>query len=241
MLFEQELKPGEKLNIEKLARHLRVSPTPVREALARLEADGLVTKAAMRGYSVEPLLDMRAFSDLYEVRLSLEPVAAGHAALRARESDLEVLEAALEAMRLASTGGRYREFAAFAAADAAFHDAIAVASGNPYLRDALYRMHSHQHLARLYVDRGIVDAGEAIPDHEALLEAVRLRDAESANLLMRLHLGRSQERLGAIVAEESVSTGREAAPTQAAMSAEEGSEGTSSRLVLDDALDSGRA
>src|SRR3712207_4453999 len=83
LVMDDVLAPGERVSIDRLARELAVSPTPLREALARLESDGLVRKEAMRGYSVAPLLTAREVAELYELRLLLEPWAARRAAERA--------------------------------------------------------------------------------------------------------------------------------------------------------------
>jgi hypothetical protein len=79
-LMDRVLAPGEKINIDLLCRELEVSQTPIREALARLESDGLVTKRALAGYTVAPLLDAEGYDDLFEMRFILEPVAAARAA-----------------------------------------------------------------------------------------------------------------------------------------------------------------
>jgi len=63
LVMDQHIEPRSRVNIDKLARDLGVSPTPVREALARLESDGLVIKEPLRGYSIAPLLDREAFED----------------------------------------------------------------------------------------------------------------------------------------------------------------------------------
>ncbi len=64
-LMDQRIQPGVRINIDKLARQLQISQTPIREALARLEAEGLVTKEPLRGYSSTPLLDPSSFQQLY--------------------------------------------------------------------------------------------------------------------------------------------------------------------------------
>ena len=76
LIMDHAVAPGEKINIDALARRLQVSPTPVREALARLESDGLVRKRALVGYTASPLLSRAEFEDLIEMRLLLEPAAA---------------------------------------------------------------------------------------------------------------------------------------------------------------------
>src|SRR4030088_3616894 len=76
LVMDQHIEAGARANIDLVARQLNVSPTPVREALARLEMDGLVMKEPLRGYSVTPMLDTKTSNDLYDVRRLLEPFAA---------------------------------------------------------------------------------------------------------------------------------------------------------------------
>jgi DNA-binding GntR family transcriptional regulator len=83
LLMDHAVAPGERVNIDALARRLEVSPTPVREALARLEADGLVRKRPLAGYTAAPLLTRAEFEELVEMRLILETAAAQRAAERA--------------------------------------------------------------------------------------------------------------------------------------------------------------
>jgi DNA-binding GntR family transcriptional regulator len=80
MLMNHTLSPGARLNIDALARTLGVSPTPVREALARAEATGLVVKERNRGYAVAPLIGLDELHALMDFRLLVEPHAAGQAA-----------------------------------------------------------------------------------------------------------------------------------------------------------------
>ena len=79
-LMSLEIAPGARIPIDILARDLSVSQTPVREALSRLEREGLVGKLHLVGYSAAPQLTRKQFDDLYEFRLLLEPEGARHAA-----------------------------------------------------------------------------------------------------------------------------------------------------------------
>src|SRR4026209_1976464 len=69
LLMTTAFDPGARLNIEELARTLGVSPTPVREALARVEADGLIVKHPGRSYTVAPLMGIEQMRELIELRL----------------------------------------------------------------------------------------------------------------------------------------------------------------------------
>src|SRR5262245_20293974 len=125
LIMDHQIAPGERVTIDGLARQLKVSPTPVREALARLEPEGLVRKRAMAGYSTAPLLTRAEFEDLFEMRLLLECPAAARAAGRRRSGDLDggtLARLAADADlpdRLAVEG--YAGYAAFTAQDALFH------------------------------------------------------------------------------------------------------------------------
>ena len=68
MILDHEISPGEHVGIDELARDLSVSQTPVREALARLEADGLVTKIPLRGYEATDLLSVQEVDELFQFR-----------------------------------------------------------------------------------------------------------------------------------------------------------------------------
>src|ERR1700704_3652055 len=83
LVMEHTLAPGDRINIDALARELDVSPPPVREGLARLESDGLVRKRPLAGYTVSPLLTRAEFNAMFDMRLVLEGAAARWAALRA--------------------------------------------------------------------------------------------------------------------------------------------------------------
>jgi DNA-binding GntR family transcriptional regulator len=195
LVFDRRLAPRARLNMDQLARDLEVSATPVREALARLETEGLVEKVAHQGYRTTALLDAASFDSLYEARLVVEPTLARMAAERADDAVVRSLAQLAKRMRGASTGSTYREFSGFSSADEAFHDTVAQGAGNPHLRACLRGMRAHLHLSRLYVHHGIVDAGDAVPEHEALARAIADRDSDHAQALMRAHIERSQGRL----------------------------------------------
>src|SRR3981081_3540849 len=99
LVMDQHIEAGPRLNIDLVARQLNVSPTPVREALARLEMDGLVIKEPLRGYSVTPMLDAKRFKDLYDVRSLLAPLSARRAAVRRDDKVLRPLDKELAEMR----------------------------------------------------------------------------------------------------------------------------------------------
>jgi DNA-binding GntR family transcriptional regulator len=192
LLMDHAIAPGAKVNIDGLARELDVSPTPVREALARLESDGLVRKRPLSGYTVAPLLGREEFEHLFEMRLLLEPAAAARAAQRASQEQRAVIAAEAAAATAPAEESGYRGFAEFSAEDARFHDLIAEAAANEMLRDAITRLHSHLHLHRLYFPHG--QAGDTLDEHVAIAQAIAGADSRAAAKAMREHLVRSRDR-----------------------------------------------
>jgi DNA-binding GntR family transcriptional regulator len=192
-LVDHEIEPGSKLNINGLAAELEVSPTPVREALARLEADGLVVKRSLAGYTAAPLMSEADFEDLFEMRVLLEPAAASRAAGRVTAADLAALDDHLGQMRKAQHDASRETLRLFFQQDALFHGRIAAASGNALMADTLRRFHSHTHLYRLYFREGIAEA--TCREHERIVEALREADPDTAAAAMRSHIRRAQQRL----------------------------------------------
>jgi DNA-binding GntR family transcriptional regulator len=192
LLMDHVIAPGAKVNIDGLARQLEVSPTPVREALARLESDGLVRKRPLSGYTVAPLLSREEFEHLFEMRLLLEPAAAARAARRASDAQRAAIVAESDAARAPGPQAGYRGFAEFSGTDARFHDLISEAAANEMLHDAIARLHSHLHLHRLYFPHG--QAEDTLAEHARIAEAIAHGDSRGAGKTMREHLVRSRRR-----------------------------------------------
>ncbi|MEK8104700.1 GntR family transcriptional regulator [Micromonospora sp. M12] len=167
-------------------------PTPVREALARLEADGLVRKRPLSGYTTTPLLNRAEFDDLFDVRQLLEGATAGRAATHASAEARQRISAEAAASIDVEAGDGYRRHAAFTALDAKFHDLIAEVAGSPLLRDSLTRLHSHLHLHRLYFP--VAGAPDTNTEHQRIATAIVAGDATAATEAMRAHLSAARER-----------------------------------------------
>jgi DNA-binding GntR family transcriptional regulator len=189
-VLEHTLAPDDRVNIDALARELDVSPTPVREALARLESEGLVRKRPRAGYTVSPLLTVAEFHDMFDMRLLLEPAAARWAAERATDAQCEQLTA--EVARTVDGGDERTWHAAFTALDARLHDLVAELSASPLLRESISRLHAHLHLHRRYFP--YVQTAITNDEHRDLAAAIRDRDPDRAEAAMRLHLTRARER-----------------------------------------------
>jgi DNA-binding GntR family transcriptional regulator len=195
-LMDHVISPGQRLAIDVLARDLRVSQTPVREALARLEAEGLVTRAALRGYSATPLLTRAELDDLFGLRLLLEPWGAARAAGAADADGRRRLEEEQSAVTDAPEGASYEQYRALAAHDARFHLLVLELAGNAAVRTAVERTHCHLHAFRLHYAKR---AGAlTLDEHRRITEAVVRGDPAAAERAMRAHLDASHARLRAI-------------------------------------------
>lgn len=193
MVMDHAIKPGARVGIEALARTLDVSPTPVREALARLESDGLVTKRSLAGYRATDLLTRQGLDELFEMRLLLEPRAAALAAEHANEQQLDAIEDLVEQMRgLPVSGDRHAVHRDFAGIDQRFHDAVAQAANRPLLADAVGRLHSHLHIFRLTSIPGA--GGVTLDEHDRVLRAILRRNPGRSADAMAAHLRGSLER-----------------------------------------------
>lgn len=142
-IIEGEHPPGSRLVEQRLAEDLGVSRTPVREALRRLDAEGLVVVEPNRGAQV-PERSAAEVADLYDARSRLEAYAAELAAARRDDRDLAALDAALAAFDAAVTSVRGRratlaQARRLDAANAAFHGALVVAGRHARLRHLVGR------------------------------------------------------------------------------------------------------
>jgi DNA-binding GntR family transcriptional regulator len=195
-LISVKIAPGARITVDGLVKDLGVSQTPIRAALVRLEAEGLVVKTHLVGYSAAPLPDRRRFEQIYELRLLLEPVAAAKAARALSASDRAALEKLHAAMAAPSPDDARLAYGKFASWDAAFHAQIAAAGGSEVIAEALARLHTHMHLFRLLFHARVTE--EAIREHADVLAALTAGDPELAHGAMERHILFSQRRMAPI-------------------------------------------
>jgi DNA-binding GntR family transcriptional regulator len=201
LLMDSIIAPDARITIDTLAGQLGVSPTPVREALARLEADGLVVKQGMRGYFATPRLSLSEMKDMYELRLLIEPWGAGRAAERADAAAKRRLAEELRTLPTAPRQPDYAHLKAMSNHDARFHDLILELAGNEFVRQSFQRSHCHLHLFRLQYGKSstTLAATAAVQEHKSIAAAIRRQDAAAAEESMREHLASSRDRIVAIV------------------------------------------
>nr|WP_296763638.1 GntR family transcriptional regulator [Rhodococcus sp. (in: high G+C Gram-positive bacteria)] len=200
-IVDLSLAPGSRLVERDLATELEVSRIPLREAMQQLQQDGLVVLVPRQGAIVSPFTvdDVR---DLFDVRESLEVLAARLAAERADAASLTALSAQLDAARAATAAD---DKPAIAAANAKFHSMIVEMSANPLLESLLRPLEARvQWLFHLTKDR---DPGQQCLEHEHLYAAIANRDPEraAASAFSHVHSGREMSlRLAATWADGSI-------------------------------------
>lgn len=182
-----QIKPGDKLVELSLADRYGVSRTPIREALRRLEQDGLVQRNGrrlrVRQHRPEEILD------IYDVRIVLEEAAARAAALRRTSLELSLLARAYDAMRTI----REDDLAAQQRSCWAFHELIWAASHSGTLVDLLSRLQAN---LRRYPDGAPAHPGRwrrSLADHARLVSAIREHRAEDAGRISAEHLSAARD------------------------------------------------
>jgi DNA-binding GntR family transcriptional regulator len=193
-LMDGRLAPGAVVSIDGTARELDVSPTPVREALARLEHTGMVRRVALKGYRVAPVFTQEDFAELMEARLAIEPVNARLACERINQGGLAELEQAVEDLKSAPRGPSFAEFKDYLEADERFHQLIARQTGNQFMEAAYAALGGQVQRFRLFGGVGITDADHAIAEHQAVLDAVSTGDPDKAAAAMADHIRKVRSR-----------------------------------------------
>ncbi|MFY9188396.1 MAG: GntR family transcriptional regulator [bacterium] len=185
--------PGEELQIDKLAQEFGVSTTPIREALVRLEGDGLVVSIPNRGVQVAPI-SLDDVRNLYEVRRLLEPYVAKIAARYCEEGEVEALYEKLVHLIEGPT-----DLAAYINADLELHELMFKHLRNTLLKDILDQVDQHSIRVRYLAESS---AGGLRPEvvelvtreHLKILDAIRKRDEEKAAAATLQHLTNAEAR-----------------------------------------------
>lgn len=178
-----ELRPYTKLREEALAERLKVSRTPLREALRLLESEGFVERVASGGVMVAGV-DIRDIADLFGVREVLESHVASEVAARAGGADLAMLEEVLGRMeRLADMRDQFIRLGLD------FHDRLAAVAGNERIRAVLGQVRGHvDRYWAITTDRRPQRVTTVEGEHRRILDAIQRRDPSEAATAMRDHI-----------------------------------------------------
>ena len=190
-ISDGSIPPGTRIMQEDIAEQLAVSRQPVLQALRLLRKDGFVLDAPGRGVLVAPL-DVTALVQIYQVRSTLDALAAKLAAQRRYVLDAQLITQG----RMAARG---TDIKAMMTADAAFHAAIYAASGNPLIAQTA-QTHWHHIRRAMGATLQVATMRESIWDeHEAIAKAIARGNEVKAETLIRKHCEDAGQNLAALL------------------------------------------
>lgn len=188
-ILRGELKPGERLMEIQLANKLGVSRTPVREAIRKLELDGLVLMIPRKGAEVADISE-KSLKDVLEVRKALEELAVQLACEKISKAQIaELKEAAEEFKKILKSN----DITQIAEADVCFHDVIYMATDNQKLIQLLYNLREQMYRYRVeYLKRPGVYP-KLIQEHEEIIRQIEKREKELAAEITCRHIDNQVE------------------------------------------------
>lgn len=191
-ILSADLPPGTQATELEVAAHLGMSRTPAREALIRLEAEGLVEIRARKGVRVLPI-QPSDMAEIYEILTAIEPQAAAELARRKpTKQDLAPLARATSDMEAALKAD---DLTAWAAADDRFHRALLEMHGNVRLTGIATSLYDQAHRVRLVTLRVRDKPVQSTREHRMILDALQKGDVEGVRSLFRKHRERSVREL----------------------------------------------
>ncbi|MFW5980819.1 MAG: GntR family transcriptional regulator [Halanaerobiaceae bacterium] len=195
MIYEKELKPGEKIKQEKLSKRLGVSRTPLIKILQRLSTEKLVEYKPRRGFYVKKLT-LEEMIEFFEIREVVEGVAAKKVARNASDSEIEKLS-----RYYASFGEEWSEKIKkeYRKADQAFHSKMIELGDN----QLLIEINQMFNIYRISYQKGLMRSPEeTLPEHKKLIKALKNRDEYKAQKLAMEHIDKSIKNIAEIFSEE---------------------------------------
>ncbi len=190
-IIHGRLKPGERLMEMQMAEEMGVSRTPVREAIRKLELEGFVVMIPRKGAYVSGI-SVKDIVDVFEVRAALEGLAAGLAAERITDEEMEKLERIL--VRITEVSDK-DDLEVIVDIDTEFHDLIYKACRNERLVQII--THLKEQIQR-FRTTSLAQPGrlrDALSEHRLIVEAISDRNVEMAQVLAREHIDSAEQSL----------------------------------------------
>lgn len=188
-ILKGDIAPGERLMELDLASKLGVSRTPIREAIRKLELEGLVKMAPRKGAEVAEITfeDLR---DVLEVRKNLEELAVDLACKRATQEDVKHLYELHEGFKESLKTG---DLTVMAEADEAFHDAIYESTKNKRLIQIINNLREQMYRYRLECIKDVELRNTLVSEHQELVETIESRRTESAKKVVQTHINNQEK------------------------------------------------
>jgi len=183
-IISGDLKSGERLMEVQLAEELGVSRTPVREAIRKLELEGLVVMVPRKGAYVAGV-SLKDVAEVFEIRASLEGLAASLAAERITEDEIEHLERLLVQIKSCVDEGNIEKLIH---KDEEFHDSLYKAARNEKLVQIINNLREQIHRFRVTSLTNPNRAKELFEEHKRIVEALADRDSDLARKITQEHI-----------------------------------------------------
>lgn len=183
-ILKGELVPGERLMEKQLAERMGVSRTPIREAIRKLELEGLVLMVPRKGAEVAKITE-KDIKDVLEVRATLEALAVRLACEKMDEQGMEKLTQVKEAFEKAA---EKKEIELLIIKDVEFHDAIFAATGNEKLIHIVNNLREQIYRFRVKYISEMNDYSGLVKEHEEIVESIRNGDRQKAEEIAVRHI-----------------------------------------------------
>ena len=190
-ILSLDLPMGAQISIEEVAEEMQVSRTPIREALLRLEGDGLVRAVPRVGFFVTEIT-RRDLEELFELRALLESYAAKRAALMLTDADLVHIDELLTTSCQAVEAVNLEEFLEH---EIALHAAITEHAQNSHLLKVMESLANQTYRERVLSLKSLENVRASCVEHHRIVTALRERDAEGAGTAMWEHIWAVKDRM----------------------------------------------
>ncbi|MCH5343514.1 MAG: GntR family transcriptional regulator [Acetatifactor sp.] len=184
-----ELKPGERLMEIHLADRLGVSRTPIREAIRKLELEGLVTMIPRRGAEVAQITE-KSMIDVLEIRRALDALCVELACDRITDEEMERLKGACDDFENAVKTGDVKKIAQ---ADVALHDILVQATGNQRLIQMVNNLSEQMYRYRFEYIKDFHQHERLVEEHRIIYESILNKDKETATQAAKMHIDNQEK------------------------------------------------
>ena len=190
-ILKGELEPGERLMEIALAQKLGVSRTPIREAIRKLELEGLVVMVPRKGAEVADITE-KDLRDVLEVRTALEELSIELAMKNITQDEFEQLKSANETFAKNSEGD---DLIKIAESDVAFHEIIYNATGNKRLIQIINNLREQMYRYRLEYIKDKSSHERLVQEHNRIIEAIQKDNVQDAKAAIKLHVENQEENI----------------------------------------------
>ena len=191
MIFHQELEPGQKLTYSDLGKRFNMSPTPVINALYRLEHEGIVTSLPFKGFYVKKI-ELQEAWDLFGVREALETYIVEQVILVAEPEDMLLLEEKF--LNHASYKPKVYDRKRFML-DSEFHIQLASMSKNQMLARQISTTFDHFYIRFKFENMELSRLQSSIEEHQLIIDKIKTRDIQGSREAVRHHIHNARDHI----------------------------------------------